>query len=246
MAYSLEKAIRFNPDAGRFPAAPVAEQSPLAIDFELHTPESQHRDRLESCIAETYQSAYQARIAQFLPLLLGMNIAEQPLAVVGFRPGFCRPMFLEHYLDLPVEQEVAAVARCPVDRASIVEIGNLVSTRKGGSQTLFVIMTAALEQAGYQWLVYTATPQVQKLVRRFGVEMHYLANAEAERLGLEAEDWGSYYATRPRVMACNIGAAMAVVRGNSAVRALLVRYSGAVDSLAQSLRDHRRLRERHH
>ncbi len=254
MAFSLEQNLDPSPETrGGFEAdgrnrkvVAVWGMPAVSVHFDLHTPVSHRRARLEAYIADTYRSTYQARISQFYPLLLGMNITGETEAVVGLRPGFCRPMFLEHYLDLPIEQEIAALARCPVDRASLVEIGNLVSTRRGGSQLLFVVMAAALERAGYQWMVFTATPQVQKLVRRFNVELHDLANAEARQLGLQAEDWGSYYATRPKVMTCNIPKAMAVARGRRSMNILLENYRDAIDSLAKCLRDHRRLRGNRH
>jgi len=198
------------------------------------------RGQLEVYIAEQYLQAYGASISSFMPLLLSMSYAEHTTAAVGLRSASRGPLFLESYLDNPAEQEVACLARQPVDRHRVVEIGNLVVTGRGGSQLLFVIMTAVLEAAGYHWFIFTATPQVEKLVNRLNFNPYSLTYAEAQRVDGRLQDWGSYYTTQPKVMAGDIRQAMTIVRDNPRLLPVLRHYRGEIDCLAEHLCEHRR------
>src|SRR3546814_3987285 len=48
-------------------------------------------------------------------------------AALGYRRADCGPLFLETYLDKPVEQHVADIIGRRVERSEIVEIGNFAS-----------------------------------------------------------------------------------------------------------------------
>jgi hypothetical protein len=94
-----------------------------------------------------------------------MDQVASSAARLGMRPAASAPeLFLEQYLDRPVEQEIAARANCPVGRDGIVEICNLAADQRGASRHLFVLLTAVLAAASYRWIVFTATPQVEKLI----------------------------------------------------------------------------------
>ena len=213
-------------------------EAPLP-DFALHDTASPQRQRCERYITSQYSAIYGARLKAFLPHLLSMSRDGELQACVGLRAGAETPLFLEHYLDMPVEQAIAAVCRRPVNRHCIVEIGNLVSTQGGGSLLLFLQMAAALEKAGFQWLVFTATPQVEKLVKRLGVEPCFIAHAEGERLGEQLQDWGSYYRSRPNVMAVNISQALDAVRNQELLGRILEQHSASSDRLGRELRPSR-------
>ncbi len=234
----------------------LVEPQPPVIQFDLHSPGSMERVALETYIASQYKRAYRARISSFMPSLLSMNRAERFEAAVGVRPAQDDSLFLETYLDKPVEQEIGTLAKRPVDRRKVIEVGNLVATAKGGSQLLFVLMTAVLDAAGFQWFVFTATPQVEKLIKRLHFCPYPLAYAdawrldhsgldakgfncksqEAENLNSSADDWGSYYDSRPKVMAGDIAHAMAILRGRSRLARVVEQYQDEIARLAVSLR----------
>ncbi|MYM64914.1 thermostable hemolysin [Pseudomaricurvus sp. HS19] len=216
---------------GRPAAAPQA-----LPDFVLHDADSPQRQQCEHYITSQYSTVYGARLKAFLPQLLSMSRDGELQACVGLRAGAETPLFLEHYLDMPVEQAIAAVCRRPVNRHSIVEIGNLVSTQGGGSLLLFLLMAESLEKAGFQWLVFTATPQVEKLVKRLGVEPCFIASADGERLGAQLQDWGSYYRSRPNVMAVNITSALQAVREHELLGRILEQHGASSDRLGRELR----------
>lgn len=210
--------------------------------FELFSPNSRPRKRLEQYIAEHYAKVYGAKLHSFLPLILAMSDKDTFHGAVGLRPGSCGPLFLETYLDQPVEQTVTGSIKRPIDRNSLVEIGNLVTTQKGSSLFLFIFMTHVLSLSGYQWMVFTATPQVHKLIRRLDYEPLILGEASPNRLGYQANLWGTYYASHPKIMLVNIRDADQVLAAHPLASELIKAFDGvAQQALAHNLRDHRRL-----
>jgi hypothetical protein len=190
----------------------IEENQLGSIDFELLTSGSAERNAIEAYIARKYLHTHKAKISSFMPLLLSMSQKGECHAVAGLRPGFNGPMFLENYLDGRVEQYMAALFRQPMSRNSVVEIGNLAATKKGSSIILFIVLASALEMAGYHWMIFTATPEVRKLINRLNVNPLELAEADPDRLGEKAADWGNYYDNKPKVMVCNIRESMDIVR----------------------------------
>lgn len=218
---------------------PVAET--FAPEFSLHGPHSAQRAMLETFVQQKYHAAYAAEVSVFLPLLLQMSNNAQPQAALGLKPGACGGFFLEQYLNRPIEQEMAEHMGQPVSRSAIVEIGNLVSERAGSSPVLFVVMAAALEQAGYRWLAFTGTPQVKKLIQRLDSDPLVLNDADPQRLSEGCGQWGRYYDTHPQVMALDLRKAMAQVRLRPAIAALLDSRTAMIEQLAQQLCDYRRV-----
>jgi hypothetical protein len=222
------------------------DHNSTSIQFELHddnpiAPVYSERQLVERFITAKYQQAYQAHVSLFMPLLLSLKRAGNIQAAVGVRSAAYAPLFLENYVDSPIEQEIASIVRQPVDRNHIVEIGNLVAGYRGGSQVMFVVMAAALELAGYQWLVFTATPQVEKLIKRLHFQPNHLAIADGQRLGLQSQEWGSYYACQPQVMCGDIFQAMEIARRTPSIEKVLSRYATEISEMASVMQSHRRL-----
>lgn len=218
-----------------------ANPSACPAGFDMHDASGTRRKGLEGFVARGYKRAYQAKISRFMPLFIEMERQGKTQAVVGLRIGSGGPMFLEQYLACPVEQQIAASVNRPVDRDAVVEIGNLVAAERGSSPELFAVMAAVLEQAGLQWMVFTATPQVEKLIQRLNFDPLFLAEANPLKLGEQVNDWGSYYATRPSVMAGHLPTAMDMARRAPAVNAIFVRHQQVIRELAGRLREHRYL-----
>ncbi len=219
----------------------TAKDAASALAFDLHTPRGAQRVALESFIHNKYNTAYGANISSFLPLLLSMNCSGDYQAALGLKPGACGAFFLEHYLQRPIEQEIAEQMSVPVSRNAIVEVGNLVSERAGSSPILFMVMAAALELAGYRWLAFTGTPQVKKLVERLNCQPVVLNEADPHCLGDNIEHWGRYYDTKPHVMALDLRKAVENSLQRAAVAMILEKFADTIHGLAQRLRDHRRV-----
>ena len=201
--------------------------------FHACLPESAQRHRVERYITERFRAVHGAEIHDFMPVLLTMGCPGTITAATGVRAAAGQPLFLEHYLDEPVECAVSRVAHTPVIRSGIIEIGNLVATRGGASYLLFMVLTAMLEHAGFDWVVFTATPQVRRALAHLGLTVHPVCAADPARLPPQAvDDWGRYYASAPQVVAGNIAQAMQVLRGRPLHAGALALFRNPVESLS--------------
>ncbi|MBK8120545.1 MAG: thermostable hemolysin [Sulfuritalea sp.] len=169
---------------------------------------SPHRARAETFVTDMFQRHYDAELTSFAPNLMLLEKDEGIAAVAGWRCAGTERLFLENYLDVPVETAVSRLAGKPVDRQRIVEVGNLASEARGGSVGVILTLAAHLDRLGFEWVVFTATSELIGMLRRLGLPPLALAAADPERLGADAGAWGSYYATHPVVVAGRIRLAL--------------------------------------
>lgn len=138
------------------------------------------------------QNAYPA----YFCLLRGGRL----LGVCGFRGGDSA-LFLEQYLDAPVQQLISASFDCDLQRDHLVELGGF-AVRRGALALPFMSLVApALLAVGYHYAVATATMPVRRCVSQLGVPFKRLAAAKQERLHGDDRHWGNYYQMRPAVIA---------------------------------------------
>jgi len=161
------------------------------------------RSATEQFIRRVFADAYGADIQQFMPLLLCLRDSDnQTYAALGMRPGVASPLFLETYLDRPVEQVLSHHFGQAAQRDEVIEIGNLAVTSRGAVRPLIAALTALLHAAKYRWVVFTIGPMLANSFARLGLPLTDLGAAKPERLSKEElASWGSYYEQRPRVMA---------------------------------------------
>ncbi|WP_310439321.1 thermostable hemolysin [Stenotrophomonas sp. BIGb0135] len=189
----------------------------LAVTFPSHLPHSQvvgpqdpSRSEVEQFIARVYRERYGATLHAFLPQLLAFRDGKGNLvAAVGIRVGSDGPLFVEQYLDEPVQaillhREIASVGR---DR--IAEIGNFAATTPGVARELIVRLTDMLHAARVRWVLFAATQQLRNTLDRLQLVTVELGEADPERLAGDASRWGSYYETRPKVVCGNVSAGRA-------------------------------------
>lgn len=177
----------------------------IPMSTALHPRDSGGRATVEHYIHAVFARGYGAEINHYLPQLMSLRDGEgEMLAALGMRCGNSGKLFLEIYLDEPVEQRLAAVAGVAVQRDSIVEIGNLASGRAGAARWLFLALAAYLHGRGAQWAIFTVAPFLKNTFLKLGFKLYVLARADKARLGEEASDWGSYYDAAPEVMAVDV------------------------------------------
>jgi len=158
----------------------------------------------EQAITQKFERAFGAHLTHFLPDLLRLNVAHELGAVAGIRAANCNSLFLEQYLDRPVEQAIAGAFMMPVDRDQVVEVGNLAANVPGHACTLFAVLATVLSHAGYRWVACTATPQVAAMLKRLNFSAQTICSADPSRLDGGLENWGNYYSTRPQVIAGDV------------------------------------------
>lgn len=190
------------------------------------------RKAVESYISKRFKDVHQANVDHFLPILMTVSHLDELGSAIGIQLGSQGPMFLEHYLSSPVEQQIAALERKPVSRNQIAEIGNLVITHKPSGFILFLVLASALHKAGFKWMTFTATPVVEKMINRLGYAPFFLAEANAGCLGDAAKEWGCYYEKQPRVMVGNIDDAMSHLEQTPVLKNLVSAYDDDIDVYA--------------
>ncbi len=193
MAQSVQPAMRAAPAR-----APQARLEPL------HRTHPQRR-AFEDFIAARFARAYGARLTHFLPHLLGVKDGlGRWQAAAGYAAAGAQALFLEQYLDQPVELALAAALGAPIARGSVVEVGNLAANSAGMARSLIPQLARHLHRMGYRWVAFTATRALRNSFHRLGLKPVPIAAADRARLADGGAHWGSYYDQDPVVVAGKI------------------------------------------
>lgn len=171
-----------------------------AFEIDMAHPD---RGEVESFIADVFYRAYGAHIKSYMPKLIALRDENQTLmAAFGLREAKNNPLFLEQYLDAPIEKVMSDKLRQNISREHITEIGNLsvINPRNAGILIAHVIRHSI--EAGVQWCAATAHHTLQNGLIKGGVDVFPLQAVDPHRLpDHELADWGSYYANQPQVIA---------------------------------------------
>ncbi len=183
------------------PAPPPPEAGPT-VRLNVYGPSDPGRAEVEAFIRRIYAERFGAVLTAFAPTLVGLCDAQHGLmAAAGYRSASGQPLFLERYLDAPVEQLLAGHATLPPRRDSIVEVGHLAASRAGEGRRLIMRLGPHLASEGFEWVVSTLTAELRHLFVRIGVTPLALGAAHPDRLGDAAPSWGRYYEHQPVVLA---------------------------------------------
>jgi len=164
------------------------------------------RASLERFIAARFAQAYAARGDHYCVHLVGIRTANGAWrAAVGYTGAHEGSLYLEHYLDQPVESAIAAVTRRHIARERIVEVGNLAATSPGAAREIIRAMGAHLRRAGFAWVTFTATRELRNTFTRLGLNLRLLGPADPRRVPGGGAEWGRYYAHDPAVVFGEIG-----------------------------------------
>jgi thermostable hemolysin len=207
------------------------------LPLSLVAKHSHQRAHVEHYIAEHFYSYYQAQLASFLPYFLATHSENQISSALGFHPAHTgEQLFLEQYLDHDIQSTLGRLFHRTISREDVVEIGNLTSSKKGSSHILFVLTAAILYEAGYKWVVFTATKQVETLLTKLGLTPVCVCNADPERLSDQGSSWGSYYDQKPKVLAGNLLDAIPTLYTHRVIGGLLQNYQHTISSIAMQVK----------
>lgn len=194
-------------------------------ELDLHGCNTPTRAGVEHYINQQFQAAYGATISDFLPLILTLSCNDKLGAVTGICPADSHLLFLEQYLSNPIEDEISRFSTQSVKRSSIAEIGNLAASRRGSSQLLFVLLAAILHRANFEWLAFTATSQLRGTIKKLGFDLYPITEARPLQVSkASVQDWGSYYETKPLVVAGRLDDAMNIITNHRVLRGMLPLY----------------------
>jgi hypothetical protein len=175
----------------------------------IHQRPRPERERVERYIEATYAEAFNSRLRAHYPTLMSVQDAQGEIhAAVGFRLAAGASLFLERYLDDPIEAALSRAVGAAIPRGGVAEIGGLASQSAGASLFLFMALARYLDQQGCDYAVATATRQLRRTFARVGFSTHRLTAADPARLGPDAKDWGGYYERDPEVLAGAIAPAL--------------------------------------
>ena len=174
----------------------------LFSSVEVYGRETPGRTRVQDFVKGIYAERYGAHITEFAPVLLALRDAQGALvAAVGYRCAVIEPLFLERYLDVPVEQALLGAQAPRSARRVIAEVAHLVALKPGEGRRMMAELGRWLGQQGVHWVVSTVTRELRHLFLRMGIAPLALGVADPERLGERARDWGSYFEHEPVVLA---------------------------------------------
>lgn len=164
----------------------------------------QERTSLEAFIAYVFKQHYNADIAAYCRKLLGIRDgAGQWAAAAGINLADEGPLFLEHYLDSPVEDVISRMVGQPVSREEIAEVGNLAALQAGSTRKLIVKLTETLQANQRPWVCFTATRSLINSFNKLGLSPVIMVAADSSRVPNPAA-WGSYYDHQPQVAFGNV------------------------------------------
>jgi hypothetical protein len=187
-----------------------------AAELALVSPSHPARASLEGFIAAVYAHRYGARISYFARQLVALqDRSGRLLAAAGYTPAHTAPLFIEHYLDRPVQEVLSERLRTPVDRAQVVETGNLAAIGVGAARQVIFEMAGLLHRLGRTWAVLTCTRALLNSFHRLEIAPILLACADPSRLPDRGASWGSYYDTHPLVVAVSVPLGVLQLRARS-------------------------------
>jgi len=184
------------------------------VNVDILTPGHPEWAATTATIAMVYRRAYGARLTSFMPHLLKVAAPTGAFrSIVGIRSAAEQKLFLEVYLDEPIELVIANKVGDHAGRERIVEIGNLAESRPGDARLGIIASTMYLHTLGYRWVVFTAVPQLLNAFKRLGIEIQEIVAADPGRLSPDQRAvWGSYYDEHPMVCLGDIAAGFASLR----------------------------------
>ncbi len=186
-------------------SAPGSSRAAEMATFRLTEHVGSERAAVESFISRCFAESFGSRIDAFMPRLFSVRDHTGKICgAFGLRSG-TRKLFLEQYLDEPIEQAVAAFAGSKPERRTIVEVGHFCGSFPGAVRAMISLLTGHLHHEGFEWVAFTGTTGLRNAFCRLGLSPFDIQAASASRLPPESRAaWGSYYDHGPRVLIGNI------------------------------------------
>lgn len=176
------------------------EMLPVCSGFFVAERGSSLRSSLEARVRSGFGHHFNACIEGFMPDLAVYDHVTGASGVIGIRSAADEKLFLESYLDHPVETVVHLVSGDVVERRAVVEVGQFVVDDRDIVADFFRDLVPFLLSQGFGWVCFTGTNRVRALLARIGFAGFPVTLAARERLGESVDQWGSYYDHEPVVI----------------------------------------------
>lgn len=161
------------------------------------------RAEVEGFIGAVFKRAHDADITHFMPHLVALRDQNGVLmAAFGWKKASDGPLFLEQYLDEPIEALITNTLHKNITRDQITKIGNLAVANPRNAGILIAHVIQHSLDMGIEWCVATAHHSLQNGIVKAGRDVYPLFNADKTRLSQEEQaKWGTYYKHMPQVVA---------------------------------------------
>jgi hypothetical protein len=169
------------------------------------------RADLEAYVRDRFAAKHGAEVRTFMPTLIAFRERHGELrGVAGIRGAEESRLYLEQYLDRPIEERLTAgLQSLPVERGGaravrrdeIVEVGNLAGASCRAAVRMVAQLPVYLMSRRYSWIVFTATSALRQILDGFGAPLIELGRADPSSVAVAGDSWGRYYETDPRVFA---------------------------------------------
>lgn len=178
----------------------------------IHCADENSRQQAGSFIEQIFAERFSARIDRLPPGLVCVRDGYgRVCAAAGYRSAASERLFLEQYLDAPVEEIIQMRYGECVKRSQIVEVGNLATN--GGRAALALIsgLIHDLLERGFTWVAFTGNDAVRNMFQRLHLFPFAICHADRASLGAAGSAWGTYYDHHPIVMAGRLGDGAAAI-----------------------------------
>ena len=161
------------------------------------------RAEVEGFIRAVFKRAHSAEITHFMPQLVALRDQNGVLmAAFGWKKASDGTLFLEQYLDEPIESLISKTLNKNISREQITKIGNLAVANPRNAGILIAHVIQHSLDMGIEWCVATAHHSLQNGLIKAGRDVYPLFNADKARLSQEEQTkWGTYYKHMPQVVA---------------------------------------------
>lgn len=200
---------------------------PSALDLQVYANGDINRKAVEKFIQAGFAKTYKANVTISMPWLLAVQNAKYK-AALGIRSAI-EPLFVEQYLPAPIEQVLAQhIGVSNIQRNTIAEIGHLYSNGQRFTLPLLLVTAVSLFCSNYQYMVFSGTEQVLKLITKTGVNCSIITDAKKSLLKASQDNWGSYYDTHPKVVYIALSEVIALINNHP-------QYSKLFDTLKDKI-----------
>lgn len=160
------------------------------------------RAEAEAFVHARFRRTHGANVVTFMPSLLLMTDSRGQIeAVVGCRRAGHAPLYLERYLEQPIEAAIAARTGSRISRSQVVEVGNFAASSSRVAATFMSFLAPHFLDRGLTWITFTATDSIRRILASLGARCADLGGADGAQTAGGPDRWGSYYSHDPRVMA---------------------------------------------
>jgi len=180
---------------------PAEVQTGVTPIFELVEHLGANRAVVETFISQRFAETFGSRVESFMPRLFSMRNRDGDICgAFGLRSA-SRKLFLEQYVDTPIDKIITERLGKRVERRSIVEVGHFSGVFPGAVRAMIGLLTEHLHREGFEWVVFTGTSSLRNAFTRLGLSPIDIQAASIDRLPEdERAAWGEYYEHAPHVL----------------------------------------------